>query len=62
MPKEKKKLPERLPVRPWPVCVGSDELDANRAATEYNSLKPNDPKREKVFKKYEDAKYRAEWD
>lgn len=57
-----RKLPDKLIVKPWPLCVGSDEQEANRRAIEYNSLKLDDSRRETVYKKWEEAISRASWD
>ncbi len=57
MSKEKK-----LKVRPWAACLGSDELEANRKAIEYNKLDPSDPKRATVLNEYKNAASRADWD
>jgi len=51
---------EKLDVFPLPL--GSDEREANRLAIKYNSLKPNDPERNKILTEYENACSRAEWD
>lgn len=58
MPKEK--LPEKLNVFPLPL--GSDEMEANRLAIQYNSLKPNDTKRGEILAQYKTACSRAKWD
>ena len=48
------KLPDKLTVRPWPHCIGSCEWEANRIAIQYNKLPKNDPRREKLYEKWED--------
>ena len=57
---EEKKLPDKLPINPFPI--GTCELEMRRIATEYNSLPIGDPKRETVYQKYKEEYSKALWD
>jgi len=48
-------LPDKLPVRPWPLCAGSSELDTNRFAVECNGLDSKDSRRKDVYQQYRKA-------
>lgn len=56
------KLPDKLSVKPWPLCLGSSELEANRLAIKYNNLKLDDTKRLEIYRKWEETISYSSWD
>ncbi len=55
-----KKLPKKLPFIPFPMT--KNEIEMNEIAKEYNTLDPEDSRREILYKEFEDKMLYSLWD